>query len=361
MAQQFERCLRLGDSLYYSNPDSSYELCCCAEREARQLKDDDKTALARLCKVRYLILKTRYEEARTDLSKAITHFKFRGDKNNLAKAYNSKSILLGRLGDKEGEYEYENEAERLYEETGNIEGQVKMLSNLSLSYTYDKKFKEAEACLDKILMMLDKLAQTDIYFYYQNRGIFHMHKNEFEKAVINLEAAIDIAREKKMVDSEITALTRLAEAYILLKKYMVAQVRLKEAEKLALENKLDFELDEVYTAYISLYTAQEKYKQAFETLSLQSALREKRGHLQDIHSMSEHDKKDGMNARLRVVVGKLKNEKGNLKSKMADLRFCKWVLAGASIVLLLITGWALFTVRKLKRKVKDHNSVIPNS
>lgn len=356
-AQQAERYLRLADSIYYNDPDSSDVLCDCAAKAAAGNKNIQ--AKVQVCHARYLILKTDYEQASNLLNEAITYLKTSGDKNDLAGAYNLKSILLERLGNYHEPYEYQNEAVRLYQETGNTRGMSKILNNMANAYMRDKRFKEAGECLDKIQPLLAKLDQQQQYFYYQNRGALYMSQEQYAKANRELETAYKIARDQKMLDSEITAITLLGKNNTGAKNYVLAQNQLNEAEELAKNNNLSFELSEVYENMMEMYRVQEKYKQAFETQTLLTQLKNKLSEdVQVSHRLNQRNQKAAAREEFETAMADLKKESDELKTELDDLKSHRQLLwLGGGLLLAFILYLASKTMA-LKRKLKDQRQVL---
>ena len=130
--------LNKADSIYFSNPDSSYTLSCLAEDYAK--KANDKTALAKayLYKGRYFLLKSDLEEADVLVNKSLTLYKDVSDWNGLAYASKLKAILEKRLGNNKQATAYTEEAVSLYKKVNDTKGTVSGLLNLSLDYIDNK-------------------------------------------------------------------------------------------------------------------------------------------------------------------------------------------------------------------------------
>lgn len=87
--------LIIANEIYYSNPDSSYVIC----KELEKLESKTNTELAEIyiCQSRYLILKTKFDEASVILTKSIELLEKENNLSLLAKCYSLKSILLDRV------------------------------------------------------------------------------------------------------------------------------------------------------------------------------------------------------------------------------------------------------------------------
>lgn len=255
-SQKTDPKIELADSIYYSDPDRSCQLCEEAEKRAKSNSDYDIIADAQLCKARYYLLKTDYKRAERNIVNAINHFEKLGNKNRLASAYNLYSIFYGRMNDITKSYDYQNEAIRLFKETKNIQGMTNLMNNLANAYIQDGRLSHAKEILDEIVTYKDRISQPSLYFYFQNYGYYLMVCEKQKEAIENFNKALSIAQNQKMRDSEITAMTYIGRAYLRWKKFKDAELILSQAELLAKAIELDFELTEIYLAQIDLFKAQ---------------------------------------------------------------------------------------------------------
>lgn len=327
------------DSIYYSNPDSSFVLASDAYTKARDKKYEDIMANALISRSRYHLLKADYGQVRTELDKATEIYKKTGDKDGLGNAYNLKSILEDRLGRKNEALTFLNESIRLFSETGNTSRLVDMYNNLSLKYLEMEKPELAKDALLKIIPYLDRISSTSLYFYYQNNGKYFAFVSNADSAIYFLKKAHEITIEFKMRDSEITALTNLAQACFIRKDFALADKYLAEAERKAIEYKLNFELEEVYSQMAISFLSQGKSEEY--VLAIQKRF--------DTHVQIKDIEKDREMLRMKREISTLKAGKLKYEDEKSDEKFRSHlylILFLSSLAILLLV---LFRKRKNQR------------
>jgi hypothetical protein len=101
-----ETLIEKANSIYSSNPDSSFAIsqqalqCATANNDSLQLAN----ALAQIG--RYQLLKSNLHESETSLNKALTIFNRFNEKKGIAYVYKLKAILQGRLQNNKGAIEF---------------------------------------------------------------------------------------------------------------------------------------------------------------------------------------------------------------------------------------------------------------
>lgn len=314
-SQKASDLLDIADSIYYADPDKSCKLCLDAYKLAGVEADFMSRADAQVCLARYYLLKSDYIKTKKYIERSIQEYKnLRGKdeskiKDRLGIAYNLYSILYFRLGEDQKSYDYQNEAIRLFKENGNIQGMIHIMTNLSNSYIKDKRLEQAQTLLDEIYSYKDRMSQTALYFYQQNMGLLRMEQGNYNEALSWFVKALKTAQTQAMRDSEITVMTLTGKTYALIGNYGKANAILKKAEKLAIAQNLEYELNEVYRQQVSILKQQGQNDEAMvieaKLVKLESSVH------QEVFSAKA--KKDS----LAII---LENKKRELQIKEAQLR-----------------------------------------
>ena len=124
----------LANDLYYSNPDSSYFICKEIENKLRGTRNQIEIAEAQLCQARYLLLKTRFDEATSKLNSAMPIFEEEKRISSLAKCHSLKAILLDRISNTDEAIIHQRISLNLYTKAKDTQGQINTLTNLALDF-----------------------------------------------------------------------------------------------------------------------------------------------------------------------------------------------------------------------------------
>lgn len=253
-----------GNQIYYSDPDSSYALCCGAEEEAKKSANNEFAGNIALCKARYMVLVTDYQGAAMQLNIAIQFFSYKEDFVNLSKAYSLKSILLDRIGEKEESTKVLYEAYLISKNHGDRKGEISRLTNLTLNFIEDNQADSAY----KYLLILETL-RSDIkdesqYFVEQNLGLYYALIDDHTKAIYYYQRAKVVSEKYGMQDSQATILSRLAESYRELNMLKEAEEAGLASYHVSIENSLIFEERDAIEQLILVFEAQQKFELAFE-------------------------------------------------------------------------------------------------
>ncbi|GAB4132024.1 MAG: hypothetical protein Fur0041_02970 [Bacteroidia bacterium] len=303
-AQQVSPCKEYLDkalSLYFSDPDSSDTFTTLALECAEHNNSQGDKALALAYRGKYLLLKADLEEAQKSLNAAHQIALELNDVKCIAYVLKLKSILQDRIGNAEESTVLLEESLAMYEKAGDRKGVNSARVNLSLDYIETNKFDKAEAMLELIRVSLNE-DSANAYFYYQNLGKLRLAQKRTKEAIEFLHKATSTAQRRKMIDSEATVLMILGEAYLSVKDFAHADTCLRRSEQIAISNKLDHELDETYAVFIQLYSEQGKYREAFETLTKKTALRDKMLNIEKINSIAALEKKLALSEKEKQLV-----------------------------------------------------------
>jgi len=282
--------LKLADSIYYSNPDSSYKISLILESNAIRTGNDTLLAKSKIFIGRYLLLKSSLEEATIYLNDAIQLSIKKNSLNDLGGAYKLKSILVKRLDKKLEAVELEKKAIDVYKKANNRKGIVSVLINLSLDYIDLEKYSEAQTVLEEVERTPD-LTQSNTYFLHQNKGKLSLALKRYDIAIAEFNIALKIATDKKMLDSQATILMEIGKAYRLMSKFEDAKYHLSKSEQLCINNNMKHELVETYEEIILLYQAMGKYGLAYNFLKIQNDLKNEIVNVEKINKINELEKK----------------------------------------------------------------------
>jgi serine phosphatase RsbU (regulator of sigma subunit) len=251
--------LNRATELFNKNYNASFDLCCQAEK----INDIKYTGEVSICKARYYITFTDYENAEFELTKAITFFTKRNDLKNLSHAFDLKSILLDRIGDTISSCNYLLKAYQLSKKSKDIPSQIKRLINLSHNFITYKEFSKADFYLTELEKFKDIAEKSDLYYYYQNKGSYYSELSLPEQAIPYYEKAFSIAHEYKMIDSEATILMLQSQAYRKINKLDLAEKKANLSYNFSKKYNLIYEKSEALAELILIKEINGKFKEAF--------------------------------------------------------------------------------------------------
>jgi serine phosphatase RsbU (regulator of sigma subunit) len=252
-------------SIYNSIPDSSIGYCENAEELSKINNLDVQLAYSLHCECRYLLLKGDLKTTIEKLNKAITLFEKNKELKGLAKAYSLKSIALGRLEKREEELDYLLKAKAIYISLNDNQGISNTLQNMSHAYSDNRQFQKALSALEELKKL--NLPKNGKDFYTEiNYGGIYFNQGQIREALLHFQKAVSIAHDYKMLDSEITGITHIAECYQSLNDLGKAQIYYQNALTLATENHLLVEEKDALKGIVDLYEQEKNYNSAFFTL-----------------------------------------------------------------------------------------------
>jgi len=342
--------LKIADSLYFSNPDSSYSLSKKAEDCTIYQKDKLNQAKALSYIGRYLLLKSDLEEANKKLNESLTLYKELNNAKGIGYILRLKSNLQKRLGNIQEAIALHLESIENYKKVNSISGVNNTLMNLILDYFAVSDYKKAEEALNEIEKNKDSLSKTSLYFFHQNKGMLYLYTNKTKDAIAQFNIALGVAQKNKMIDSEATILKLLGSAYRKDKNYAKADYILKQSQIIAINNKLDHELIETYEEMILLNNDLGNYKLAFETLKLQNELKNKIINIEKINQIAFLEKKLAVSEKEKQI----ESEKLNSQKAKAQNQTLIYVLVAVAFILLLIV-YLFIKTSSLKNKIATQN------
>jgi serine phosphatase RsbU (regulator of sigma subunit) len=263
-SSSIQKLIDQGNEIYFSDPDSSYALCCEAEEGAKAISSNEHLGDIALCKGRYLILVTDYQAAGKELNTAIEFFSIQKDYVNLSRAYSLQSILLDRIGEPEESTKMLLEAYRISKDHGDRPGEISRLTNLTLDFIEQDQADSAYKYLVILQSLESDIEEEDRYFLEQNLGLYYHMTGDNAKAIYYYNRAREIADTYAMIDSKATILARSAEAYRELNMLSESEKAALLSYDLSVENKLVFEERDAIVELVATYEAMQNYKLAFD-------------------------------------------------------------------------------------------------
>ena len=306
----------IAKSIYYSIPDSSIGYCEEAEALSKKHNLEVQLAYSLHCECRYLLLKGDIKATIEKLNAAIIIFEKQNELKGLAKAYSLKSIALGRLSKKEEELDYLIKAKNIHLSLNDKEGLSNVLPNLANAYNDLGQYQNALNTLEEHQKL--NLPKTSHQFYIEvNYGLIYFNQHKITEALEHFETAVNIAHEYKMLDSEITGITHIAECYQSLNNLTKAQEYYKSALALATENHLLVEEKDALKGIIDLYEKEKDYNSAFFTLKRLKLIEDSLLNIEKIKSINDIEHKLQLTEKEKIIAEQslsLEKEKVELAS-----------------------------------------------
>jgi serine phosphatase RsbU (regulator of sigma subunit) len=342
------------DSIYYSNPDSSYSLCVKAEKLALLKQDRNTVAKAQLGKARYFLLKTRYDEANEELDKAKVYFESANDLGGQARVYKLRAILYGRLNNPQAETRALKEAIRLFEEAGDYPGMINALLNFSNDAMRNNDESNATWALGELNKLESWMQPSDHYFLFQNNGTFAYFKGDYSGAISWYEQARDVAVEETMHDSYATITMLMGRSYAAASRKKEAESLLKESLRYSILHHLDFERFETLEEMVKFYHGIGEFKNAFLYQNELIALRDTLYNLERVNRINELEK-NMLLTRKEKELAETNVQLTEEKLRVSDARMQIGVLWFSVFFIFIVAGlslWMFFRTRALKNRIE---------
>lgn len=358
---EIDQAYEKADELYSSDPDAYFLQVELAFEQALEKNYLEGIVKGHLDKARYLLLKSYYEETQKNLNIAIDSIEANRAKlpqSLLSYAYNLKSILMERLGDDEESIRYIKFAVELEKNNGNDSRLVGRMINLANSLIRVERYNEAKKTLDKIYQLDQSIEGT--YYYNQNTGSYYLGIKDYQKAEAYYKRALKIALDRKMKDSEVTALTNISNLYYKKGNYAQAVIYLNSALDKADEYELIHEKLEAVNLGKDIYKNKGDLRSAFEFFELEVSLKDSLFNEAKVSRINLYEKKMDYSRKERELI---KQEKENLKLKNEVLESQRskdkfqTLLIVAGIVVVFIVGFSIFVMFNLKRIKKLNHSL----
>lgn len=345
--------LHQADSIYFSNPDSSYFISQQVLDLSKQNHDHASEAKSLVFIGRYYLLKSQLEDAEKSFNSAQGLYTDLHDLRGKAYVLKLKSILLDRLGNHQESRKSLEEAIGLYENTNDKKGLITSLLNITLDYMEDQELNKADSAVMKLENMISYFSKSDYYYHYQNKGSLLVLHKKYAEALEALNKAYQVAITEKMIDSQATILMKLGAVYTTLSRFSEAESHLLRSKDICTKNTLDHELVETYSELISLYQKMNDFKKAFECIRSQNDLKEKILDIEKLNRIASLEKKLAISEKQK----ELDEEKINLQESKTQNQYLFFVV----IFIAAISGFLVFLffrTRSLKNKIEEKSHII---
>jgi serine phosphatase RsbU (regulator of sigma subunit) len=290
----------IAKSIYNSIPDSSIGYCEQAEEISKKYNLEIQLAYSLHCESRYILLKGDLKTTIEKLNKAIFLFEKNKELKGLAKAYSLKSIALGRLNKNKERIEYLEKAKKINLEIKDTAGLSNVLLNITNAHVENEEYLLALTSLEEISKL--NLPESGSNFYTETHyARIYSGLNQIEAANKHFKKAIQIAHHYKMLDSEITGLTNLAEFYQKQKNIPEAKSYYFQALDLAKQNKLIIEESDALKGMTDLYEFEKDYKNAFISLKKFKSIEDSIFNIEKLKSINDIEHKLQLTEKEKII------------------------------------------------------------
>lgn len=358
--------IKIARSIYIHNPDSSFPYCQQAEITSKNSNNEVQLGYAFHCEARYYLVKGDLTSSLQKISEAIKLFEKTNEKTGLARCYSLKSVALGRLNKNEETIEYLLRSRTIYEETKDTDGLAGVLTNLSNSYCELKQYDKGFEILNEYRKLNLKRSDRD-FFYEISLGKLYFETNKYIEAIDHFKTATQIAKQYKMLDSEITGLTLVAECYTKLNNIIAAKSFYSSAIELSVNNKLIVEEAEALKGIINVYESEQDFKNAYASVKKLKSIEDSIFNIEKIKSINEIENKLQITSKEKIIaeqnlkIEKEKTEQASLKS----LLIAVFVGLAFLVIILIVlfksnqrTKQFLSLIEKQKQEVENQKEII---
>lgn len=358
-----EILLNKASEIFSKDYSSSFQLCCQAEKisDAKYIGD------VAICKARYYLTFTDYENTEIELNKAIQFFQKVKNYAELSHAYDLYSILLKRLNEPESSKNYLLKAYQYSKKSGDTQAQIKRLINLSHTFVEINDLNNASYYLELLNKFRSNMKKEDQYYLFQNTGTYFFKSNNLSEALKNFEQALAISISQKMIDSQATILMLISSVYEKQKNYKKAEAYVKQSYQVADKYNLIYEKSEALTVLIAIYENTNNFTKAFELQKEYIALEKEILNAEKLNRISAIQN--------RLILTEKENIINKQNSKIARQNFenTKNEVKNQRLIIVLIIGLIVFsfvifiyfrtkklnqTIQLQKLQVEEKNTIV---
>jgi serine phosphatase RsbU (regulator of sigma subunit)/Flp pilus assembly protein TadD len=356
----------IAKSIYINIPDSSIGYCEQAEELSKKYNLEVQLAYSLHCESRYILLKGDLKTTIEKLNKAISLFEKNNELKGLAKAYSLKSIALGRLNKNKERIEHLDKAKEIYTKLNDKDGLISIYLNIANAYIDGGKYIQALNVLEERAKLDPKEDGSNFYveIYYGN---IYYNLNQIEEAIKHYKKSVLIAHQYKMLDSEITGLTHLAESYQKQKNTPEAKSYYFQALDLAKQSNLMVEEADALKGMTELYETEQDYKNAFTSLKQYKKIQDSIFNIEKIKNINEVENKLQLTQKEKIIAEQslsLEKEKVALASSKNNtlMLIAGLVIVGVAFIFLFYyngkTKKLFALIQKQKIEVESQKEII---
>jgi serine phosphatase RsbU (regulator of sigma subunit) len=290
----------IAKSIYYSIPDSSIGYCEQAEEVSKKYNLEVQLAFSLHCESRYLLLKGDLKATIEKLNEAISIFEKNKELVGLAKALSLKGLTLGKLNKDEEEIEYLLKAKKIYTQLNDKNGLAGIYLNIANAFIDRGKYIPALSVLKErtSLNLKDDGSNFFVEIYFGN---IYYSLNQLDEAIKHFKKSVLIANQYKMLDSEITGLTKLAETYHKQKNTPEAKSYYFQALDLAKQSNLMVEEADALKGMTDLYETEQDYKNAFTSLKQYKKIQDSIFNIEKIKNINDIENKLQLTEKEKII------------------------------------------------------------
>jgi signal transduction histidine kinase len=352
-ARYADSLLALAHSIYYSNPDSSLYYSNMALDHAVKYGLELQMARAWLCQARTEVLKGDINPALLHLKRAADIFEKNNNQIYLAKCYGLMSTAVSKIDNTAESINLLLKASNIYRQLKDETGLTSTLVNLANEYSGIGKFDKALEALNES-KQYTRPGDEQWYFYYINAGLIHMGRKNYTLAKIQFDSCLAISRRHKMVDAEVTAVTKLADLALETKKFNEAVSYFNTAIRMSRSNLLPLEESDALTGLMHCYEAMGDYRNAFTCQNRLKVISDSLFNIEKIKNINTVEAKLKVSEKEKTIaLQKLDMEKNAAEQEKSKKRITLLV-AGASLlaIILFFTFYVYIKAKRQKREVE---------
>jgi two-component system sensor histidine kinase/response regulator len=340
-------------AIYYTNPDSSLYFATLALDYATKHKLEVQKAKAWLSQARTEVLKGDIEPALKRLKDAAFIFERHKVQEFAAKCYGLMSVAVSKVRDDAESIRFLLKAKEIYSRLNNETGLRSTLVNLSNSYADIGDYNKAMQALQESKQYTEP-GDGQWFFYYINAGVIYMNTKRYALAKPAFDSCIAISRRNKMVDSEVTAITRMAELYQKTNKNPEAIATFKKAIRLSIDNNLPLEESDALKGLQLVYETTGDYRNAFACQTRLNSISDSLFNIEKIKNIQSVEARLKVSEKEKTIaLQKLDMEKSAQEQEKSTKRI-QLLIAGTFVLglILFFTFYFYTKVRKQKREVE---------
>jgi len=360
-AQSFEKRLQQANSIYGSNPDSSYQLSKALEKDILN-SDGTKMELAkaRLSQVKYLALKTSFDDASKIINELIPFFESENEIADLANCYSLKSIIAHKIKEQTQALENNDIAYKLFKEANHLSGQLKVLTNQSMLYLTYHMYDSAYSTLNKLFFYETKMSDSERYYMYQNFGTYYYSIDDYKNSILNYKKALTLAEQENLIDSKATILMLIAKTYRATKNYNEALKHVYQSIDISEKNNLIYELNEAYDELILIYDLKNDFKKAYLTKLINDSIKDEIYNIEKINRINQFEtqlkltEKEKVITEQKLTIKQEQLEHAEAKSQVTSLVFVVIVC----VLLIVFVSLIFYRAKKLNHEINAQKAEV---
>jgi len=345
--------LKLANRVFYSNPDSSYVYSALSLDLASRNNLPRQKALAWHSMARTEVLRGDIELALLHLRNAVAVFENQQAMDQVAKCYSLMSTAVSKIGNHKESIGFLLKAIAIYRETGNVQGLTATLVNLANVYCDVGVYDKALDALNES-KQYTRPGDNHWFYYFINAGIIHMHQKNYRLAEAEFDSCLAISARNKMVDAEVTALTKQGELFMESKRFGEALGYFDRAITMARINDLPIEESEALSGLIAQAEATGDYRTAFISQKRQRTISDSLFNIEKIKNISAIESKLKLSEKEKTIaLQRLDMQRAAAEQEKSHKRVLM-LIAGSSLLLVVLFFilYVFVKTRKQKREVE---------